>query len=161
TTIVVRNENYWMKDQPYLDGIVYLQLAEAVAQQAALLGGSVDVVNQISSEAYFALRNASGVVAYSEPTARYQILFLQANMPPFDNVKLRQAFRFLIDRKALLQSALLGQGVIGNDVPLLPTDPMYPADLPQNDQDLAKAQALLKEAGVENLALTAFTTSER
>src|SRR5690606_14488111 len=78
-----------------------------------------------------------------------------------DNVKRRQAFRFLIDRKALLQSALLGQGVIGNDVPLLPTDPMYPADLPQNDQDLAKAQALLKEAGVENLALTAFTTSER
>ena len=161
TTTVVRNENYWMKDKPYLDGIQYMQLAESVAQQAALRGGSVDVVNQISSEAYFSLRNIDGIVAYSEPTARYQILFLQANMAPFDNVKLRQAFRFIIDRKALLQSALLGQGVIGNDTPLLPTDPMYPADLPQNDQDLAKAQAMLKEAGVENLALTAWTTSER
>lgn len=160
TTTMTRNENYWMKDKPYLDGIQLMQLAESVAQQAALRGGAVDVVNQISVEAFFSLRNAEGIVAYSEPTARYQILFLQANKAPFDNVKVRQAFRFIIDRKALLQSALLGQGVIGNDVPLLPTDPMIPP-LPQNDQDLAKAQALLKEAGVENLALTGWTTSER
>ncbi len=161
TTTVVRNDNYWMKDQPYLDGIQYLQLAESVAQQAALRDGSVDVVNQIGVEAYLSLRNVGGIVAYSEPTARYQILFVQANMAPFDNIKVRQAFRHLIDRKALLQSALLGQGVIGNDHPLLPTDPMVPADLPQNDQDLAKAQALLREAGIESLSLTAWTTSER
>ena len=160
TTTVARNEDYWMDGHPYVDEVVFVQIAESVAQQAALRGGSVDVLNQIGVETYLSLRNAPNISAFSEPTPKYQVLFLQANKDPFTNVKAREAFRYLIDRKGLVAAALLGEGVIGNDMPLLPTDPMIP-ELPQNDQDLDKAKRLLHEAGIENLTLDLWTTSER
>lgn len=161
STSIKRNENYWDAGRPHLDSVVLLQVSESVAQQAALRANSVDVVCTMGVETYLALKDVSGITAYSRPSGLYQVGFTLAQIDPFKDQRVRLAFKHLIDRKALLQSALLGQGVIGNDTPLLPTDPMYPADLPQNDQDLAKAQAMLKEAGVENLALTAWTTSER
>lgn len=160
TSTVVRNENYWMEGRPYVDEVIFVQVTESVGQQAALRSGTVDVLNQIGVETYLSLRNADGINAFSVPTPKYQVLFLQANKDPFTNMKAREAFRYIIDRKGLLSAALLGEGVIGNDVPLLPDDPMIP-QLSQNDQDLEKARALLAEAGIQDLTLDLWTTSER
>lgn len=160
STRIVRNEDYWDKDRPHLASISFFQVAESVGQQAAIRGGAVDVINQIGSETYLALRDAAGVVAYSQPSGRYQVAYTLAHLDPFKDWRVRLAFKYMIDRKALLASALLGQGVVGNDVQLMPNHPML-VDLPVHDQDFDKARALLKEAGAENLALDIWTTSER
>jgi peptide/nickel transport system substrate-binding protein len=160
TTTVMRNDDYWMEGQPYLDEVIFVQLAESVAQQAALRSGSVDIVNQMGVETYLSLRGVPKVRAFSEPTPRHQVMFLSANKTPFTDIRVREAFRYLIDRKGLLAAALLGEGSIGNDVPLLASDPMVP-NLEQNDQDLPRAKALLDSAGVKDLSLTLWTSSER
>ena len=54
----------------------------------------------------------------------------------------------------------LGEGSIANDTTLAPGNP-YLSALPQYGQDLPKAQSLLREAGVNNLALELYTSSER
>ena len=110
---MARNPDYWMKGRPYLDGARLVVIREAVAQQAALRSGDVDFISSISAEAFLALRAARGIRAYSTGTGVYQPVMLQANLPPFDNVKVREAFRYILDRKALLASAVFGQGRAG------------------------------------------------
>ena len=160
STRIVRNEAYWDKDRPHLDSISFFQVAESVGQQAAIRGGAVDLINQIGSETFLALQNAPGVVPYSQPSGRYQVAYTLAHLDPFKDWRVRLAFKYLIDRKALLASGLMGQGVIGNDIQLPPGHPLL-VDLPVHDQDFDKAKSLLKEAGVENLSLDCWTTSER
>ena len=157
---MARNPDYWMKGRPYLDGARLVVIREAVAQQAALRSGDVDFISSISAEAFLALRAARGIRAYSTGTGVYQPVMLQANLPPFDNVKVREAFRYILDRKALLASAVFGQGRLGNDVPLPPGNP-YLSDLPQHDQDLDRARKLLADAGTGPLTLDFWCSSER
>ena len=68
------------------------------------------------------------------------------DMPPFDNPKVREAMKLVIDRQAMVDTALLGFGIPGNDNPILPTSPdAYRTDIMQ--RDVAKAKQLLAEAG--------------
>jgi peptide/nickel transport system substrate-binding protein len=157
---LTRNPNYWMKDRPYLDAVKLVVIREAMAQQAALRSGDVDFISSISAETFLALRTAHGIQAWSATTGVYQPVMLQSNMAPFDNPKVREAFRYLIDRKALIGSALFGQGKLGNDTPLPPGNP-YLIDLPQHEQDLERARKLLTEAGAGELSLDFWCSSER
>jgi peptide/nickel transport system substrate-binding protein len=157
---VERNESYWMAERPYLDGARLVAIRDSVAQQAALRGGSVDIITQIPTETYLGLRNVAGIRTFANPTGQYQCLITQANLPPFDDPKVRLAFKYLLDRRLLQASALLGNGAIGNDMPIAPGSPLA-VELPQHNQDLAKARQLLNEAGVERLDLEVWTSSER
>ena len=60
--------------------------------------------------------------------------------------KVREAMKLVIDRQAIVDTALLGFGIPGNDNPILPTSPdAYRTDIMQ--RDVAKAKQLLAEAG--------------
>jgi peptide/nickel transport system substrate-binding protein len=66
----------------------------------------------------------------------------------------RQALKLATDRNAILQAARLGYGVTGRDTPIGPAFGDYYLDVPEPKRDVAKAKALLKEAGAENLQIT-------
>ena len=155
-----RNDNYWIPELPYADGIRVVAISQSVAQQAALRSGDVHIVEFLASDSYLTLQNASGITAYSIPLAQYHTLMTNASVAPFDNPKVREAFRYLIDRKTLLGSALLGQGTLGNDIPLLASN-IYVPELAQNDQNLELARKLLDEAGVKDLSVEVYTSSDR
>ncbi len=157
---VVRNPDYWLEGQPYLDAVELVGISESIAQQAAIRGGNVDILTQIPVETFLSLRNTGGIKVFSKVTGAYQVMMMQSNMKPFDNPKVREAFRYVLDRDLLVASALLGQGMIGNDMPF-PPGSQYLPDVPQNNQNLDKAKALLKEAGYETMDLELFTSSER
>ncbi|WP_041544877.1 MULTISPECIES: ABC transporter substrate-binding protein [Chelativorans] len=157
---VVRNPSYWIEGQPYLDGVELVGIKESIAQQAAIRGGNVDVLTQIPVETFLSLRNADGIKVFSKVTGAYQVIMMQSNMAPFDNPKVREAFRYVLDRDLLVASALLGQGLVGNDMPFPPGSEYLP-EVPQYKQDLDKAKALLKEAGHETMDIELFTSSER
>lgn len=155
-----RNPDYWNPDVLHLDGVRMVFIREAVAMQAAIRGGQVDLITQIPLETYLTMRNARGFKAYSAPTGDYHTIQIMANMDPFKNAKVREAFQYIPDRKAIVASALFGQGVAGNDV-VLPPGSFYLPELPVIDQDLPRAKKLLEEAGVSNLTIDAYTTSDR
>lgn len=157
---VERNASYWRPDRPYLDGIRFVAISQSVAQQAALRGGNVDILEFMSADGLLAIKSAPGIRAHSIVVAQYYTLMTQANLAPFDNPKIRNAFKYILDRESLIGSALLGEGIVANDTTLAPGNP-YLSQLPQYKQDLPKAQALLKEAGATNLSLELYTSSER
>ena len=77
--------------------------------------------------------------------------------PPFDDVRVRQAFRLIADRQALIDGALSGYGTIGNDLAGSGL-PYYMEACRGARQDLDRARALLAEAGQENLEVTLHTS---
>jgi peptide/nickel transport system substrate-binding protein len=79
------------------------------------------------------------------------------DMPPFDDNNVRQAFRLMVDRNAMLQQVFSGHGRVANDL-YSPFDPAYDSALPQRHQDIAQAKSLLHKAGKDNLVVDLHTT---
>ena len=73
---------------------------------------------------------------------------------PFDNVDVRTAFKYAIDRDAILQALLRGHGYLGNDHPIAKVQKYYASDLPQREYDADKAKFHLKKAGYDSLDVT-------
>ncbi len=83
---------------------------------------------------------------------------MKTDRPPFDDRRVREAFFLIADRKELVDGALSGAGEAGND--LFGKGYEYYADaLPQREQDLDRARALLKQAGAEKLKVTLDTSA--
>jgi peptide/nickel transport system substrate-binding protein len=73
-------------------------------------------------------------------------------------VKVRQAFRLMADRPALLEQVLSGHGHVANDI-FSPFDACYSSDLAQREQDIEQAKSLLKSAGKDGMSVDLHTTN--
>ena len=157
---VTKNPNYWNAANIHLDGVRMVFIREAISMQAALRSGQVDVLSQVPVETYLIMNKLPGFKAYSETTGDYHSVQIQGNMPPFNNLKVRHAFRYILDRKATVASVLFGQGSVGNDVTMPPGN-LYLPELPQHEQNLPLAKRLLEESGVGPISLDFYTSSDR
>ena len=80
------------------------------------------------------------------------------DLDPFTDVKVRQAFRLMADRPALLEQVLSGHGRVANDI-FSPFDACYSSDLAQREQDIEQAKSLLKSAGKDGMTVDLHTTN--
>src|SRR6201985_2490738 len=81
---------------------------------------------------------------------------MRVDMAPFTDVRVRQAFRLMVDREKMNRLVFGGHGTHGNVVfSIWDTD--YDHSLPQRQQDIAQAKSLLKQAGHENLTIQLVT----
>jgi len=147
-----RNPNYWRKDAegnqlPYVDGIEYLFLAEPSAQVEALRGGQVDYLLYLPAEYVQTVENDSNLIVYQKPSNTHYVVHMRSDRKPFSDVRVRQAFRAAIDRKAILHGSFEDLGVTGRDTPFGPAYADYYLDVPEIERNLAKARWLLSEAG--------------
>lgn len=150
----VRNESYWDEGKPYLDRVTVLNMADEITQVNALLSGQVDAIDYLSAQAVPQLQAAGQVLTISQ-TGGWAPITMPTNTAPFDDVRVRQAFRLLIDRKQINDVVYGGYGTVANDV-FAPYDPMS-ATFTQRELDVDEAKSLLKSAGTGNLDLTMIT----
>jgi peptide/nickel transport system substrate-binding protein len=160
-----RNPDYWRKDDegnqlPYLDGIEYLFLSEASAQVEALRGGQVDYLIYLPSDYVQTVEDDADLVVYQKPSNFHYAIRMRSDREPFNDVRVRQAFRAAIDRKAILDGAFEGLGVTGRDTPIGPAYGDYYLDVPEIERDVEKAKALLAEAGFADGLTVALTTQK-
>ena len=83
---------------------------------------------------------------------------MRMDQKPFNDVRVRQAFRLIVDRQQMINQAKGGYAWVANDM-YSPYDPGYPKDVPQRVQDIAQAKSLLKAAGYGNGLTVQLTTS--
>jgi peptide/nickel transport system substrate-binding protein len=156
-SVFVRNENYWRESQPYLDELELIDFTDDAARVNALLSGQIDAVaNLPSSQIRVIEANPDFKVIVSE-TGAWNPFTMRIDTPPFDDVRVRQAFRLMINREQMIQQVLSRQGAKGNDL-FGRFDPGYAADLPQREVDIDQTKSLLKRAGHEGLAMELVTS---
>lgn len=144
-----RNPAYWEAGLPYLDSVVFRDLAGAVVGTQRLLTGELDVVMELSPQDIRVIDGKPGIALKPITLGRWYFLQWHVNTPPFDNAKLRQAFAHAIDRQRLNDIVMRGKGTV--------SDGPTPEGLWWNDpsikapaHDPARARALLTEAGYPN-----------
>jgi peptide/nickel transport system substrate-binding protein len=144
-----KNPDYFEKGLPKLDAVTMRIIPEAAARLAALESGAVDIVWNLPYEAVDKFKSHPAVRADSVATATWDGVILNNERPPFDNVKVRQALAATIDKEAIIELVLFGQGVPTHS-PIPPSHPYFNKALPFAKPDIARAKKLLAEAGLPN-----------
>lgn len=155
-TVFTRNDQYWNHPYPYIDELQFLSVADESARINALLSHQVEAAHNMSAATIRTLAGRADVKPFISDTAHSLEIVMASHRPPFTDVRVRQAFRLIVDRHAMINQAISGYGVVANDL-MSPADPMYAKDIPQRTQDIDKAKSLLKQAGQENLKVTLET----
>jgi peptide/nickel transport system substrate-binding protein len=151
----VRNEDYW-GGKPALEAIEILSIDDNSARVNALLSGQVDAISDVPYSSMPQLEGA-GIPVRNEPSGQWVGIRMNTRVAPFDDARVREAMRLLVDREVIVSNAYGGNATIGNDL-FGWLDPAF-ARLPQRSYDPDKARALLEEAGHANLEIVLPTTN--
>ena len=152
-----RHDDYW-EGAPHLDELEFVVANEESARVNALLGGQVEYAHELNPTTARAHESGGQIEIVRLRNSAMQAFCMKTDRAPFDDKRVREAFFLIADRQELVDGALSGAGVVGNDL-FGKGYEYYAADLPQRAQDLDKARALLKKAGAEKLKVTLDTSA--
>lgn len=158
-----RNEAYYDKSQNQLAKVTIGQIVDVAARIAAVQTGQADVAllqaDQQSVDRVDSLVKSGNFIAHKVLTPNSMPLWLNAKLKPFDNPKVRLALNYAIDRDAISKGITNGECKPANQ-PLPPGTIGYDETLKPFPYDLARAKALLQEAGVGPFSFDALVTTQ-
>jgi peptide/nickel transport system substrate-binding protein len=144
--------DYWNKDNVFIDRVVFLPIVDGTVRLANLKSGGLDLMERVLATDLKDVRADSRLKVATAIELGYQGITLnigkdKAKGPLSQSAKVRQALDWSIDREAINQVVFNGEFKPGNQW-LNPDHPYYQSAFPIHGRDVAKAKALLKEAGV-------------
>jgi peptide/nickel transport system substrate-binding protein len=143
------NADYF-RGAPAVDELVLVVFADDAGALAAMNSGEVDVIfGQVAPEQIELLDAQDGVDILQGPEYTNQLLNFDAQLPPFDDVAVRQAMSLAIDRQDLVDTVFLGAATTGNVGWTHPDSPAFNPDI-ETTYDVAAANTLLDDAGYED-----------
>lgn len=151
-SVFTRFANYFKEGRPYADELEIIDFKDETARVSALLSGQIDMANGVAPEQVAPLRKSDYIQVITNQTHGWQSFDLNLAQAPFQDPRVRQAFRLLVDRQEIIDRALGGEGRVANDL-YSPLDPTFNTALPPRPHDPEQAKSLLKQAGYENLAI--------
>lgn len=158
-SVFERHEGFHIEGQPYVDSLEIVDFPEDDARVNALTSGNVDIISQAPQAQIPVIEDSSDLKIMESETGMWLPFTMRVDQEPFDDVRVRQAFRLIVDRQEMIDQALAGYGQVGNDM-YARMDPSYPEDFPQREQDIEEARRLLSEAGYEDDLEVELVTSD-
>lgn len=143
--ILKANQDYF-RARPFLDRIEFVFYPNDLAVYEARERGEIDGIGRVNPDNLAAVRKDKNLELYTAPLSGYTVIFLNLDKAIFQDINVRQAMMWAIDRQQLVDSVLGGQGIIIN-TPILPNTWAFDDSLSGYTYDPAKARALLAEAG--------------
>jgi peptide/nickel transport system substrate-binding protein len=153
--VLERNPDYWKTGLPYLDRVVYRPITDSDVRLTNLRTGEVDVIQDVPAKDIESLQTETKIRVGRVGGVAWPHLSMNTRRPPFDNVKVRQAIHYALDRKAIMDLVSFGHGTL-SETPLPPGNP-FRSEIAEWKTDRAKAKQLLAEAGHPN----GFSTTMR
>jgi len=145
---LVKSDNYW-GDPVALDKVEFRFIPDAAAAVPAVLSGDVQAFPFFPADAVSQVEGNPQLKVVIGSTEGETILAMNNKKPPLDNLKVRQAISYALDREAIIEGASGGLGQpIGSHVS--PSNKAYVDLTGRYPHDAAKAREMLKEAGFEN-----------
>lgn len=140
-----KNENYWREGFPKVAQVIYKTLPDNSARINSLVAGEIDIADGLSPNDGGRLESESGVALYERPSFNVGYFAMTLTQKPFDDVKIREAVSYAIDREAIVASYFEGRGEVAKN-PLQPTSLGYADDVESYVYDPEKAKQLLLES---------------
>jgi peptide/nickel transport system substrate-binding protein len=153
SNLFVRNPNYWREGLPYVDELEFFSTDDATTRLNALLAGDIEASSELSYAVAADEINKGNIQILPSETGSVLNMLMAVDLDPFTDNRIRQAFRLMMDRSALVENVQLGFGNVANDLLGKPGMAFYNDELPQRERDIEQAQFLLKEAGAEGLSV--------
>ena len=160
-----RYDGYWNKAAIHFDKVTYTPIPDATVRLANLKSGQLDFIERVASsdieklqaEKKFKLARITEI-GYQGITINIGKSDQSQKNPLGRDARVREAFELSLDRQGLAQVVMDNQAAVGNQW-VAPSNPFYAKNMPIPKRDVAKAKALLKEAGVTNPSFTLVTTT--
>jgi peptide/nickel transport system substrate-binding protein len=146
--LVKRNPNYWKEGRAHFDEVETIAIADINARTSALKTGQIDAMNRCDLKTVHLMEKVSGIKVLKYDGTTHYTFPMRTDMAPFDNLDVRLALKYAIDRKHLVKTILRGYGSLGNDHPIAAVNRYYAADLPQREYDPEKAKFHMNKAGI-------------
>ena len=149
--------DYW-NTPPYVDTLTMIEFADDTARINALNAGQIQAMSQLPKSQAKVIEATSGLALLNAETGAWRPFTMRIDAKPYSDVRVRQAFRLIVDRQQMIDQAYSGLGAVGNDMYA-----RYDAGTPQLEQrvqDIEQAKSLLKQAGYDNNLTVELTTSE-
>ncbi|MDD4577333.1 MAG: ABC transporter substrate-binding protein, partial [Anaerolineaceae bacterium] len=118
---------YYFKSKPFIDEIHFRYYADETSALNAYLEGAVDGLSQIRNDDMQTVLNQTGLNLYSSRQAKLSIVFLNlrnANASILQSADFRKALMAGINRQAMIDEVLMGQGVLAQG-PIMPGNWAY------------------------------------
>ncbi|MHA6643612.1 ABC transporter substrate-binding protein [Mesorhizobium sp. A623] len=144
--VMRRNPNYWRPGLPKAECLEITTSLEPTSRLSALLSGTVDLSLTVDPASLITLKDNPAVDLVSTPGATSLYMAVWTDTPPFDDVRVREALKLVMDRQMILDTVLLGYGEIGGDTPIPLSSPLGLGTAPMA-ADTERAKSLLAEAG--------------
>lgn len=143
---LVRNENYFEQEQPYLDGITVTTVPDPNQRVDSVIGGDADLVPASTATARTKATD-SGFQAHMHPINSGNIIALNTTKPPFDDIRAREAFVKAMDLDVM--NSVINQGQGETIETLFSKGQTLYSDVPIRVTDKERAQELFDEIAAE------------
>jgi peptide/nickel transport system substrate-binding protein len=166
---LTRNQDYWKKGRPYLDGIEFTIIRDVSTANLAFVAGKVDWIATSIPLLKDVRSQLPGAVCEVTPGGISRNLIFNRDDPPFDNAEMRRAVASSLDRKAFIDIISEGQGDIGGVMQpapegvwgmpkdVLKTLPGYDPDVQKNRSEARQIMQKLGYGPEKRLALKVST----
>ena len=160
-----RYDGYWNKADVHFDKITYTPIPDATVRLANLKSGQLDFIERVASSDVEKLQADKKLKVTRITEIGYQGITInigkseRAKQNPLGrDARVREAFELAIDRQGLAQVVMDNEATVGNQW-VAPSNPYYAKNMPVPKRDLARARALLKEAGEPHPSFTLMTST--
>jgi ABC-type transport system substrate-binding protein len=142
------NENYW-NGKPYVKRLIMKVIPNNAVRAAELKTGAIHIMDFPNPEEVATLEADPKLKLVRQEGLNVGYLAMNTEKKPFDDVRVRQAINYAIDREGIVKAIYAGLGKVAKN-PIPPTMWSYNEDVVDYPYNPEKAKALLKEAGLEN-----------
>ncbi|MHC4230078.1 MAG: ABC transporter substrate-binding protein [Planctomycetota bacterium] len=148
-----RNPDYWKEGRAHFDRVEGVPLADQAARTTALMTGEVDCIDAVDLSTVHLLKRKPGITVNAVTGTQHFTLPMFTDVAPFNDVNVRLALKYAINREQLVKILLSGFGQVGNDSPITPANRYFNTEMAQRKYDPEKARYHLKQAGLDRLSV--------
>jgi peptide/nickel transport system substrate-binding protein len=163
--VLQRAANYWDPSKQGFDEVDYVTMPDPSVRLSNLRAGALDLIERVAPTDLPTIRSDTRLRIVSSVALGYSLLSINVGNGPMaqnplgQNPLVREAFEDSIDRDALNQVVFSG-AYIPDSQPEAPNSPYYDPDFPTPPRDVAKAKALLQQAGVPHPTFTLLVPND-
>jgi peptide/nickel transport system substrate-binding protein len=153
-----RNPHYWEPGKPALDSVTWQVVPDTISRALMIQGGQADIDEFPAFSSLDELRASGGVEVNVFPSTRTDYILMNQNKKPYQDVHVRRAISYAIDRQALVRAVLYGNGQVANSL-FMPTVGYYDPKTPGLQYDMAKARQEMALSSVPHGFTTTYLAS--